>query len=276
MARSGRLLGSRASAAGHPGTYPGSTTAFTSGRGDQWRAEITDRGRAYLANSGARPPRRRIGSADGLKLLSKTERLVADVIAAGGRLSLPDETAVGGVNWRQRAYAAQRHGKVPAGKHLAVSRSGGMFMISLEEGVTGNELGADEVPVPARVARYHPVAQAFRRRTELHEVSRKALPRASRIVHALAVELDRRSYKIECVAVERDSYGRPSWNSKHDGQLIVTINGHPNRIRLWEKGAGLRGVWESQTEHWQRERLSPRLGLYLSRPGPTTPMRPGS
>ena len=83
--------------------------------------------------------------------LSKSKRLVADVIAAGGRLVLSDETGGAGVNWRQRAYAAQRHGKVPVGKHLSVSRTSKGFEIVLHDGATGNELGADEVPVRARL-----------------------------------------------------------------------------------------------------------------------------
>jgi hypothetical protein len=52
------------------------------------------------------------------------------VIDAGRVLSLPDERVVGVVDYRQRAYAAQRHGKVPAGKHLTVERHGGTFVIS--------------------------------------------------------------------------------------------------------------------------------------------------
>src|SRR4029079_1559013 len=99
-----------------------------------------------------------------------------DVIAAGGRLVLPDETASGGIDWRQRAYAAQRHGSVPSGKHLSVSRTNNTFEIVLLDGETGNELGADAVPVPARVIKLHTVAKEFRDRTSLHEVSRRALP----------------------------------------------------------------------------------------------------
>jgi hypothetical protein len=120
------------------------------------------------------------------------------VLAAGGVLALPDDAADGGVDWRQRAYAAQRHGKVPDGKRLSVSRCRDGFVISLEDGTTGNECGADEVPVPARVGRYHRVAREFRERTARHEVSRRAFPRAVRIVHALAVELERRGHLVEC------------------------------------------------------------------------------
>jgi hypothetical protein len=125
----------------------------TAGRGDRWRAEITDRGRAYLANPAGRRrrghgppagPRRGAGISVGLSTeegslsspaaLSRTEQLVADVVAAGGVLTLPDESASGGVNSHQRAYAAQRHGKVPEGKHLTVARNSEEFVISLEDG----------------------------------------------------------------------------------------------------------------------------------------------
>ena len=36
---------------------------------------------------------------------SKTEQLVADVIAADGRVVFADDTARGGVNWRQRTFS---------------------------------------------------------------------------------------------------------------------------------------------------------------------------
>jgi hypothetical protein len=216
------------------------------GRGETWRAELTDRGREQLerlerelsaptrdgkdGNVPDHPQLLRASRSEaradpepGPPPLSKTEQLVADVIAAGGRLTLPDETADGEVNWRQRAYAAQRHGKVPSGKRLFVAWTKAGFEIELLDGETGNELGAEAVPVPARLSKYHPVAQEFRNRTSLHEVSRKALPRVLRIVHALAKEAEGRGYRIACVSVREDSYGRSEWKPSHDGQLVFTI-----------------------------------------------------
>jgi hypothetical protein len=262
------------------------------GRGETWRAELTDRGREQLErlerelsapatdgrNGGvAAPaqlpqstePRAAAAPAPRPKSLSKTEQLVADVLAAGGRLTLPDETANGGVNWRQRAYAAQRHGKVPAGKRLSVSWTNAGFEIELLEGETGNELGAEEVPVPARLSKYHLVAREFRDRTSLHEVSRKALPRVLRIVHALAKEAERRGHQLACVRVREDAYGRSEWKPSQHGQLVFTINGHELNVRLWEKGAGLRGPYERQRKRWQEDREKPyRLMLFLDRPKP--------
>jgi hypothetical protein len=199
--------------------------------------------------------------------LSKTEQLVADVLAADGRLTLPDETNQGGVNWRQRAYAAQRHGKVPEGKHLSVSWTRDAFEIALVDGDTGNELGADAVPVPSRLSRYHRVAQEFRDRTSLHEVSRKALPRVLRIVHALAMEAERRGYKVACVQVREDSYGRSEWKPGRDGQLTFAIDGHQLNVRIWEKGAGIRGPYERQKKRFEEDREQPvRLMQFVERP----------
>jgi hypothetical protein len=122
---------------------------------------------------------------------------------------------------------------------------------------------------PARLRRsatHHPVARQFRDRTTIHEVSRKALPRVLRIVHALASEIERCGHTIECLAARIGSYGRTDWKPTHDGQLVVTINGHSHNLRIWEKGCGLRGPWEHQKARWEEERLSPRLGLYATRP----------
>jgi hypothetical protein len=122
--------------------------------------------------------------------------------------------------------------------------------------------------VPARVARHHRVAQQLRDRTALHEVSRKALPRTLRIVHALAQDVERRGHHIECVAPPADSHRGAGWKPAQHGQLIVTINGHSNALRIWEKGVGLRGPWEQQKKRWEEDRLSPRYSLYSVRPSP--------
>lgn len=116
------------------------------------------------------------------------------------------------------------------------------------------------------MTKYHVVARQFRDRTTIHEVSRKALARVLRIVHALASEIERRGHTIECVVARAGSYGRADWKPTHDGQLVVTINGHSNKLRIWEKGCGLRGPWEHQKACWEEARLSPRFALYATRP----------
>ncbi len=59
------------------------------GHGDRWSAEITDVGRAYLADvDGPRPPIARQAT------LSVSDQLIADVIAAGGSLRVPSGPGV--------------------------------------------------------------------------------------------------------------------------------------------------------------------------------------
>jgi hypothetical protein len=125
------------------------------------------------------------------------------------------------------------------------------------------------VPVPARLRKYHPVAQEFRNRPDLHEVSRKALPRALRIVHALAKEAERRGHTISCIHDRPDSYRGTDWKPSCDGQLLFTINGHALNVRIWEKGSGLRGPYERERKRWQEDREKPfREMLFLQRPKP--------
>ena len=254
-----------------------------SGRGPTWRAELTELGRAYLeqlqagdrpaespsrgeprsrttpGSSAVEPVARTEASRSNARSALKTERLVADVLAAGGTLVLPDETARGGIDYRQRAYAAQRHGRVPAGKHLSVRRTAAGFEISLLDGATGNELGADPVLVPARVSRYHRVARDFRDRTYLHEISRKALPRAARIVHALAGELERRGHEIACRQLRDHAYTRSEWKPSKDGQFTATLGSHSFALRLSEKGVGLRGPWEAHKRQREEDRRAMRF-----------------
>jgi hypothetical protein len=249
------------------------------GRGETWNAVLTDRGHAFLSGSpapgptppsstptaDAKPEPSPVHSAD--RPPTKTEQLVADVIAADGRLVLPDETATGGVNWRQRAYAAQRHGKVPDGKHLVVSRGREGFVIELKDGQTGNELGAEEIRVPARLTKYHHVARQFRDDPDLQQISRKALSRTLRIIHALAVEIERRGHRIKCAnAPQTDRYGRRERNAKDSAHLLVTVRSHEIGLRIYEKGVGLRGAWEQQKAYYEENRVNFRLGYLPSRP----------
>jgi hypothetical protein len=245
----------------------------TSGHGATWKAKITAAGTEYLQQvDGPNPPLPRQPN------VSVTQQLVDDVIAAGGSLRVPrkrwDEKD--GVDYERRARLAESHGKVPPGSRLLVkTASAEELLIELvTDRIVGVNVGDPapalaRVAVPARLSRYHQVAREFRDRTSLHEVSRKALPRTLRIVHALAVEGERRGYDISCVRVSEDSYGRSDWKPAHDGQLIFTINGHQLKVRIWEKGAGQRGPYEHQLKRWKQDRERPvRLMQFAERPKP--------
>ncbi|HZR93052.1 MAG TPA: hypothetical protein VFA44_11685 [Gaiellaceae bacterium] len=245
----------------------------TRGRGPTWKAAITSAGKEYLRQvDGPNPPLPRPPN------VSVTQQLVDDVIAAGGSLRMPrrrwnDKDVV---DYERRVRLAESYGRVPRGCRFVVKNASAEEL--LIELVTDGRFAADgqedppgllPVPVPARLSKYHRVAREFRDRTNLHEVSRKALPRVLRIVHALAVEGERRGYEVSCVRIHEDSYGRTEWRPARDGQLVFTVNGHQLKVRIWEKGAGQRGPYEREMRRWKHDREQPfRLMQFVDRPKP--------
>jgi hypothetical protein len=246
----------------------------TAGRGATWKATITTAGAEYLARvDGPHPPQPRQAN------VSVTQQLVDEVVAAGGSLRVPRKRwNVEGVDYARRAQLAEANGKVPAGSRLSVkSVSSDELEIqllrdirpSVKEVVEDGASGLAPIVVPERLGKPHRVAREFRDATDLHEISRKALPRADGVFHSLALEVERLGYSIECVQVRKDSYGRSEWKPARDGQLLVTINGHQLKVRVWEKGSGLRGRYEVEMERWREDRDQPvRLMQFLERPKP--------
>lgn len=242
------------------------------GCGPRWMASLTEAGKEYLRRvDGPNPLDPRQAN------VSVTQQLVDDIIAAGGRLQLPRKHwGESGVDYERRARLAQTHGKVPPGSRLSVkARSRNELLLEL---IADPHLRADSdetsarlssIAVPGHAGRYHPVAREFRNRVTLHEVSRKALPRVVRIVHALASEAERRGYSVSCVQVPEDRDGASDWRPAHDGQLVFIIRGHHLPVRIWESGAGLRGPYERQLQQWQHDREQPvALMQFLDRPKP--------
>jgi|GEM_PF-1716837 len=215
----------------------------TSGRGAGWSAEVTDRGREYLERvDGPEPPVPRQGNA------SVTQRLVDDVIAAGGSLRVPRTGwgRRGGVDYRHRALLAQRSGKVPPGTRLDVAVVADELEIRLCEAPgAGARAELVEVAVPGKVGRYHPVAKQFREDIDAHEVSRAQLRRAARIVHAVAIEAERRGWTVES---SPGSHDEPEPRSSKEVCLRIAAGGHDFRLRVYEKGVRARGSWERQVE----------------------------
>ena len=96
------------------------------------------------------------------------------------------------------------------------------------------------------MTRYHAIVRQLKDGGERHEVSRAALPRALRVVHALAAEAERRGYEVKLPSDVRDSYGRESWSGRKDGHLVITANGYTASIRVSEEGLPSRSYWDRQ------------------------------
>lgn len=121
--------------------------------------------------------------------------------------------------------------------------------------------------VPQKVARYHAVARAFRDRTDRLEVSRDLLGRATKIVHAIATEAERRGWTVSAPGQSTNGYGRESWTATKDGHLLLEARGEAFWLRLHEEGVHTRGPWEAEVDRyrgvsleslWYRDRAIPR------------------
>lgn len=237
-------------------------------RGGTWSAVLTDAGRHYLDNgrhadhdgkpvpphggrrtrgtSGQRvsassdPTVPGIRSRTGPARRAPTEQLVADVLAAGGELDIERPLRDDGERVAELVRNANRHGKVPAGTRLTCHRvrvdDGSYFGVTmdrvvLEDGPAGTDAPLVPVPVPERVGRYHP-ALASLRVGGGPEVSAGRRARALRILHALAIEAERRGYEVSAARpTERDGR-RVSGGAWH---LVVSVNSSAVPLRITEE-----------------------------------------
>lgn len=136
--------------------------------------------------------------------VSPPEQLVADVLAAGGRLKEPRDTR--GNGWsavRELVRNANRYGKTPPGTRLAHKLVhegehwyGSSFdVFTLVEGPAGTDAPLLPVPVSDQVERYHPAVSA-RRKAKRLSVGSVAETRAHCILHAVAVEAEHRGFAV--------------------------------------------------------------------------------
>lgn len=177
-----------------------------------------------------------VGGAATPKPKGPVDELVAAVLAAGGRLVVQrSRTGRSDYDYEQLIKAAQRYGKVPGGRRITSKALKWPDMeIRLEAAPPGTDVSPAAVPVPEHVTRYHPVVLAFRADPRCHEVSKPLLSRALRLMHALAVEAERRGHAVASVEIRRNSYGYTDWSPSRAGHIIVAVRGHSSALRLRE------------------------------------------
>jgi hypothetical protein len=198
------------------------------------------------------------------RALSPTDQLIADVVAAGGVLRVPAWRKQGEPDYRQRVLSAQRFGKVPPGKRLEIGWVGGETEVRLVDAPPGTSIDPSPVVVPHRLSRPHPVARQFRDDAARHEVSRAALPRAVRIVHALATETEKRGFQV-VIAPASTRQERKGWSATNGGHLLISVRSHRYRLRVAEEKVKTRGPWEAEAKRLAEIPYAPmrqRLGRY--------------
>ncbi len=231
-----------------------------SGQGVGWSAAVTKAGHDYLDQvEGPEPPKPRQAN------MSVTQRLVEDVIAAGGSLRVPRWPAYSPdrVDYRRRARLAERHKKVPAGKRLSIKSIDRELEISLVDApTTRTPAQLSPVPVPEKVRRYHPAVRRFRENADGHEVSRALLGRAARILEAIAVEAERRGWDVGPTSGSVNDADSTS-STGCAGDLILSPSEQTFGLQLREEGVHLRGAWEEQVRRYRD--VSPGSVFYRDR-----------
>lgn len=214
-----------------------------------WKAEPTPAGRHFAAHGSYPDGHWRSTSADQtftptppprakpqrpVTGLRPTEQLVADVVAAGGRLELAD---IDPSYYDNLVRSANRHGKVPAGQRLEFSGGWRKAAVTL----TGEPIPAAEeaheaakpiieVPVAEQLRRLHPaVASARQDKTRL-AFKGPVRNRALRVLDALAKEAVRRGYEVSRAEVNPRGYR----GSSRDSDLVITIGEHDHALSVVE------------------------------------------
>ena len=233
-------------------------------KGGTWRAAISETGHYYLdhgtypdspqpAKTRAAPaspvpaprvPRQPARAAPGAAAAGsggcteaeQAEDLVRQVVQAGGRLEVGQ--AGDGTDYDRLITAARLAPSLPFGRKLRVRGAGPWSArrreVFLDEDFAA-QIPARPVPVPQRVACWHPVIAAYRGAPDGHEVSGGALGRASRILQALAAEAEQRSYLVKPPVMDANPYGGAARGRLTAGQLRIAIGEFSYRLRLRER-----------------------------------------
>lgn len=163
-------------------------------------------------------------------------------------------------NSQEVAKAAVRSPWRPADKKLVLTSTGrwqdrvytARFDYDPAAGVSRSD-----VTVPARVNRLHDVAVAYRDDPDRHEVTKPSLARACRVVHAIAVEAERRGHALTYASKPGRNYSEYR-SSLSNGQFSVEVGGHRFALRLAEVagsgGAPINYLQTRSKPRWQSTR----------------------
>jgi len=166
-----------------------------------------------------------------VRALSKSEQLIADLVASGGELVI--DAALDRANYATRVAAAIRCGKVPPGKVLTIdgchwSRTRTVRLLDAPAWL--NE-PLDAILVPTTLRRPHPVVVALRERDSSLARLGSLRQRALLLIQALATAADDRGATVVVPTQQVDYYGRPK-RSSTDADLLICSHGFTVDVRV--------------------------------------------
>jgi hypothetical protein len=244
-----------------------------SGGGSTWKASITSIGTEYLArfDTDDAPELRRDPGTEGNDLLA-TLRANGDSILVPRPKWSQGKLVAGRTDWAQRVDAANRAADCPDDRWVTITdvpsdkpRRGffaepsEQLRITLVATPDGFAVSRGQVPVPSRVARFHPAVAAFaaRRGSSFGGETRS---RALRILHSLSTEAERRGHKV---AFEPDGpllrrYGQgSSYTEYRESYFRIVAHGIPtNVVVVPERKDPSRLTLQLEPKNWDSRRSS--------------------
>lgn len=185
-----------------------------SGKGPSWKAVVTEAGQQWKSTA---PASVVASEAD-------VDQLIARVLASGGELVMEPGREAEEAH-RRLVERSMRSPARPKGKKLEVKRIGrfgsGEYAIILTEHFD-DLVEPRPVPVPERVAKYHPAVRAFLDDRDWQYVSAEHVPRAARILQAIAAETVQRGHRSQTPA-EAHSASTRGAQGQVGGQLVLRM-----------------------------------------------------
>lgn len=218
-----------------------------SGRGPAWSATIAEAGLAWEAA----PP-----AAVALPE-SEADQLIERVLEAGGRLLLPDDRDAEKTHERLIRISLRSPNR-PLGKKLEM-RSTGRWGYGPKEIVFAEHfddyVAPAPVPVPERVGKYHPMVKAFFDDKEWQYVTRDHLPRAARILQAIATEAPKRGIEVLSAAQSARSVDQHRARELARAHLVLTTPIGLYGVKIRELSG--QGVKKMEPRRWNERKTKP-------------------
>ncbi|MFE3375819.1 hypothetical protein [Streptomyces anulatus] len=168
-----------------------------------WNAELTDKGRQYLADSGIGPRDHDAEAPEAPENLTTrrpqttqktrtnyTDQLLEELTANNNRLVKAIESGPHAVNWSSWISAACQSGKIPHSQELRGKQTYSGYEIELVDIPAWRLTELTPITVPARLTKPHAVVAALQKRPQGMGLTKSVHNRALRLIQALVTDAE--------------------------------------------------------------------------------------
>lgn len=172
-----------------------------------WNAELTDKGRQYLADTGIGPRDHDAEAPEAPEDLATrrpqttpktrtnyTDQLLEELTANNNHLVKANESGPHAVNWASRISAARQSGKIPHSQELRGKQTYSGYEIKLVDIPAWRLTELTPITVPARLTKPHAVVAALQKRPQGMGLTKSVHNRALRLIQALVTAAESKGH----------------------------------------------------------------------------------